>query len=86
MTAKKYRKKPVVVEAMEWLGTKDCYYEVNAWMHPGKATMHPKAGLLTIPTMEGDMVASPGDYIIKGVKDEFFPCRADIFALTYEEA
>ena len=39
---------------------------------------------ILIPTLEGDMKASPGDYIIKGVKGEFYPCKPDIFELTYE--
>jgi hypothetical protein len=40
---------------------------------------------LHIPTLEGDMIARPGDYIIKGVNGEFYPCKPDIFAKTYEE-
>lgn len=40
---------------------------------------------ILIPTLEGDMKALPGDYIIKGVKGEFYPCKPDIFELTYEQ-
>lgn len=40
---------------------------------------------LTIPTLEGPMLAVHGDYIIKGVKGEFYPCKPDIFAATYDE-
>ena len=39
---------------------------------------------ISIPTLEGTMIASPGDYIIRGVQGEFYPCRADIFEQTYE--
>lgn len=43
------------------------------------------SGEITIHTLEGDMTASKGDYIIKGINGEFYPCKPDIFAKTYEE-
>lgn len=87
----KYRKKPVVVEAIQWTGNtseiinfvkNECSYSVDdtAWM-VGKGIPHEK---LTIHTLEGDMVASRNDYIIKGVNGEFYPCKPDIFEKTYE--
>jgi len=45
----------------------------------------PPVNSITIPTLEGDMLAMPNDYIIKGVKGEFYPCKPDVFALTCEE-
>ena len=77
---KKYRKKPVTIEAIQWLGTNlseidDCVGESIA----------NKGTTLVIHTLEGDMEASIGDYIIKGVKGEFYPCKPDIFLATYEE-
>jgi len=66
----KYRKKPVVIEATQWFKHGD---------HPAVTDI----GL--IGTLEGVMQVSPGDYIITGVKGEHYPCKPDIFALTYEE-
>lgn len=87
----RYRKKPVVVEAIQWNdNTKEieefcgenCSYLVSdtAW-EVKKGTPIEK---LVIHTLEGDMVASRGDYIIKGVNGEFYPCKPDIFEKTYE--
>lgn len=80
----KYRKKPVVVEAMQFTDeTKhDCLEFVACDKYPefgvnGKPVLH-------IHTLEGVMTASPGDYIIRGVKGEFYPCKPDIFEQTYE--
>ena len=61
MEVKKYRKRPVVVEAYRT--------EMAVVVH----------------TLEGDLMAQPGDYIITGVAGEQYPCRADIFEATYEE-
>ena len=62
MSPKKYRKKPVVIEAFQ------------------------TAVELKIETLEGTMTASPGDYVITGVKGEKYPCKPDIFEATYEDA
>lgn len=84
---KKYRKKPIEVEAMLFDGTNGI--EVVAWM--GKAMAgHVKSYLnasssVSIETLEGVMRASAGDYVIRGVKGEFYPCKPDIFNATYEE-
>ena len=79
-----YRKKPVVVEAMEFtVKTKDQVY--NFILGNGTATMDDHDNpTLTIHTLEGKMVASIGDYVIKGVHGEFYPCKSDIFWKTYE--
>ena len=85
----KFRKKPVVVEAMQYDGQNGP--EISFWAHRGG---HPQMNAiirqghmcLFIRTLEGDMTASPGDWIIKGVKGEFYPCKPDIFAATYEPA
>jgi hypothetical protein len=50
------------------------------------ARQGPPIFILTIPTLEGDHKAMPGDYIIKGIKNEFYPCKPDIFEMTYEPA
>lgn len=82
----KYRKKPVVIEAIQFTGHNAM--EVTAWgiglcdryIHGVKNG----GEILTIETLEGVMEARPGDWIIQGVKGEFYPCKPDIFEATYE--
>ena len=81
--AKEYRKKPIVVEAVQWTG--ENYAEMCEFIYPGSLEIIPQIGLV-IHTPEGDHHASPGDYIIKGVTGEFYPCKPDIFAKTYESS
>lgn len=76
----KYRKKPVIIEAMKW--TEDNAKEIQAFIGDSGFV---KGMYVDIGTLEGIMVASKGDYIIKGVKGEFYPCKRDVFELTYEE-
>lgn len=82
----KYRKKPVVIEAMQL--TNENIEKIWTWMgdaytgHEGYGDEHSLA--LTIKTLEGDMAAIDGDWIIKGIKGEFYPCKPDIFEETYE--
>lgn len=79
----KFRKKPVVIEAVQV--TDDSIEDVLRWLNSGKAgfTLSLK-GEFHINTLEGDMEVSPGDWVIKGVKGEFYPCKPDIFAATYD--
>ena len=76
---KKYRKKPVIIEAIRWTGKN--LSEIDNFMG---GTVENKGTTLVIHTLEGDMTASVGDYIIKGVHGEFYPCKPDIFEQTYE--
>lgn len=82
---KKYRKKPVEIEAIEYNGFN--YPEVQDWIagcaHVWPDWLH-NYGEFKIHTLEGDMIASVGDYIIKGINGEFYPCKTDIFEKTYE--
>lgn len=78
---KPYRKKPVTIEALEWTGTNQD--ELYQFVPPH--LRREEADGLTIITLEGDHRANIGDFIIKGVKGEFYPCKPDIFALTYDE-
>ena len=89
---KKYKKKPVIIEAIQWNGenfdecmnfmgetygdkeTYECIKEKSA-----------KYREIYIETLEGIMTASDGDYIIRGVNGEFYPCKPDIFMKSYEE-
>ncbi len=77
----KYRKKPVVIEAVQWTG--DNLKEVLDFMKWRNAN-HDEANGLVIHTLEGNHQARVGDFIIKGVHGEFYPCKPDIFAKTYE--
>lgn len=85
---KKYRKKPVVIEAMQFDGKN--HLPVMEWAgvmleNDDTPLMWGSGDALFIVTLEGTMEAAPNDYIIKGVKGEFYPCKPDIFAATYEE-
>lgn len=80
-----FRKKPVVIEAVEWDGNN--IRSVLAFCN-GDASYEQMVGgdaAVVIKTLEGQHIASVGDWIIKGVKGEFYPCKPDIFAATYEE-
>jgi hypothetical protein len=77
---KKYVKKPIPVEAIQWDGNNEDEV-VNFIGEPAEI----RGGSLYIKTLEGDMLAPIGSYIIKGVNGEFYPCREDIFKKTYEE-
>ena len=77
----KYRKKPVIIEAIQWDGKN--LSEIDDFVGESIAN---KGTTLIIHTLEGDMEASINDYIIKGVNGEFYPCKPDIFYKTYERA
>ena len=74
----KFRKKPVVIEAVQFTGNFD---EIEQFVG-GDANF--TNGKLVIATLEGALHASRNDWIIKGVKGEFYPCKPDIFEATYE--
>lgn len=76
----KYRKKPVVIDAVEWTGE----LSMSVTNLTGFSRISQDGGDLIIHTLEGDMRANVGDYIIKGVHGECYPCKPDIFAATYE--
>jgi hypothetical protein len=85
---KRYRKRPVVVEAIQWQGPGGGAVDrLEAWgcnVQPGE--WYPPMFELVIPTPEGDMSCKVGDWIIKGVEGEFYPCKDSIFQMSYEEA
>lgn len=86
----KYRKKPVVVEAVRWTGKNR--EEIRTFCHRGAFFTPARQDTegrttkwsLLIDSLEGIMYAETGDYIIKGVNGEFYPCKPDIFEKTYE--
>lgn len=78
----KYVKKPLVVTAVQWNGNNR--EEILSFLNGSKAVMVEGNDFFYINTLEGDMRASKGDYIIKGFKGEFYPCKPDIFKATYD--
>lgn len=84
----KFRKKPVVIEAIQLRHdtVDDCYKFVGAKGNYPECGMgiDPEDGQFKITTLEGVMIAEVGDWIIKGVRGEFYPCKPDIFEATYE--
>ena len=95
----KYRKKPVVIDAVQWDGTAENASVVIDWILSSgdkSARYHEPdersdRGVraydppsIEIDTLEGAIAASPQDYIIQGVQGEFYPCKPDIFEATYE--
>lgn len=92
----KYRKKPVVIEAMqanidnisngdliEWLVSNQAVYSIIATSQ--NLILSEDNWYINILTLEGTMQCKPNDWIIKGIKEEFYPCKPDIFEETYEE-
>lgn len=77
-----YRKKPVVIQAIQWNGDND----VDVMDFMGSKSLIKERGKLVIPTLEGEMQASKYDWIIRGVNGEHYPCKPEIFHKTYEPA
>lgn len=79
-----YRKKPVVVEAKQL--TLENQMELLKWVDAGGALCtFRNSGAIDITTLEGVMRANTGDWIIKGIKEEFYPCQPAIFEIAYEK-
>jgi uncharacterized protein YeeX (DUF496 family) len=81
-----YRKKPVVIEAVQLRDLEiPNLMEIQQFVGLGKDIFKVEKDGLIINTLEGDMKARVGDYIIRGVQGEYYPCKPDIFKKTYEE-
>ena len=85
----KFRKKPVVIEAVQFIDRPELIGELADFLDETcELKSHQEDGYdvskIVIHTLEGDMTASEGDWIIKGIKGEFYPCKPEIFAATYE--
>lgn len=76
----KYRKKPVVIDAVRFIGGN--WSEIEDFVPIGR---YNDDGTFQIVTLEGEHKCFVGDYVIKGVKGEFYPCKPDIFEMTYEK-
>lgn len=85
----KFRKRPVVIEAWQWLG-RGFETDTPAWVFDyshgvSKSQVRVQQdGTLSVPTLEGNMTAQIGDWLIQGVKGEIYPCKPDIFEQMYE--
>ncbi len=84
----KYQKKPVVIDAQRWDGNPDTVFALTdsgePW--PEEVVFHPNTGELEIGTLEGSMICNVGDWLIRGVKREFYPIKDEIFQASYEVA
>lgn len=84
----RFRKKPVEIEAMRWDGSS--YEDVIKWANNasdgnGTTIRFDSVLGLSVRTLEGEMFVITGDWIICGIKGEFYPCKPDIFEMTYEK-
>lgn len=83
----KFRKKPVVVDAVQYLPHENCRVVsdfLGQEYNPKACENGPIFPEFVINTLEGEMTASPGDWIIRGVNGEIYPCKPDVFEKTYE--
>lgn len=82
----KYRKKPVVIDAIQWDGMQTTYEKIITELDPNKKYVLPllRDSKIHIHTLEGDHEGRMGDWVIKGVNGELYPCKPDIFKKTYE--
>lgn len=86
----KFRKKPIVIDAFKWTGDRDQEEDpewIVAAMKEGSVQIQEVNDkcYMIINTLEGDMIARQGDYIIKGVQGEIYPCKPEIFLKTYDK-
>ena len=81
----KYCKKPVIIDAVRWDGLEETMVDIMQLPRRDKAlAIRVEQDCLFIPTLEGLMRAERGDWIICGIKGELYPCKPDIFEMTYE--
>ena len=76
-----YKSVPTVIQAIKYTGTSDCAEDILNWVPHSVLDLGTKT--ITIPTLEGDMEVSIGDYVIRGTHNEFYPCKPDIFEEKY---
>lgn len=81
-----FRKKPVVIEATQWFNRGDHPLVDRYDPEKGGAYIKGPGPYGWVKTLEGGHIVSPGDWIIKGVKGEHYPCKPDIFSATYDPA
>jgi hypothetical protein len=81
---RKFRKRPVTIEAMQLTDAKSVL-DIEDWINSGDVGFSTNPPTLWIDTLEGRIEASVGDWIIKGIEGEFYPCKNEIFIKTYQE-
>lgn len=88
-----YQKKPVVIEALQWDGTdqsfekiKSVFSDIEVCGIERSQGVHGKVESWMIRTLEGQHIVSEGDYVIRGIKGEYYPCKPEIFEASYEES
>lgn len=79
----KFRKKPVVIDAIQWTG--DNYAEIFEFTEGKAYPSEPHSDTLIVSTLEGEVEAVKGCYIIRGIANDYYPCAAVIFNKTYEK-
>lgn len=77
-----FRKKPIVIEAVKL--TKENWPDIIDWMTINGAVFRGESEGLIVETLEGDMTAQFGDWILRGLFNEFYPCKPDVFEASYE--
>lgn len=85
----KFKKKPIIIEAQQFTGGEIAALSIMRWANNGLAPIAQARATwdgfsLRIHTLEGEHFADPGDWIIRGIKGEFYPCKPDIFEATYD--
>lgn len=78
----KYRRKPVVIDAIKWTG--DNYADVFEFTEGNAYPTKPHSDTLAVTTLEGEVMATKGCYIIRGIDGEYYPCQEEVFKKTYE--
>lgn len=85
MNVRKFRKRPITIEAMQVTDGRSVL-DIVDWMNSSRTVgYNTSPPTIWIDTLEGQMTADTGDWVIKGVQGEFYPCKPDIFAKTYQE-
>lgn len=79
----KFRKRPVIIEAIQYTADEKSWNAIIAMGCKPNQSEHDGSSI-RIPTLEGEHICSVNDWVIKGVKGEFYPCKPDIFEMTYE--
>lgn len=79
-----FRKRPIVIEARLSTGSPESNQEIIDWTRGSKTPGFEDGGMLWIATREGEMIVSPGDWIIRGQNNEFYPVKPDVFQQSYE--
>lgn len=83
MLTKKYVKKPLPIEAMQFINQN--YLDISNFIGDFPHKVITSEGIILIHTLEGEHIVREGDYVIKGLFYDFYPCKPDIFKSTYEE-